>query len=264
MTVEIGFANILVYMLVWVRLAGMILFNPMLSRRNVPSVVRNGLVLLLCLLLAPMQSAETMARVYEMSGFGYALAIVFELVIGIVYGFVFQLFYYMLFFVGDLLDTDIGLSMARSFDPGTNIQAAFSSSLITLMFSLYIFATNSHLALIRVFAQSFDAISVGSFTLNAGVVEFILQLFTAVFLLALRLWAPFLVAEFVLQVSMGILMKFIPQISVFVINFQLRILLGVLLLFLFAPFIGQFIDNYITVLFDNLWLATDTMAAAAA
>lgn len=249
MQIDVFFSGLLVYMLVLVRFAGMIFFNPILSRSGVPSIVRIGLVLFLTLLIAPMQEV---APVEAMGSLEYAFAAVKELFLGFVYGFVFQIFYYLLYFAGDVIDTDIGLSMAKTFDPATNIQSGFSSSFITTLFVLYVFLTDSHLALINMFATSFELIPLGVSGLSTSVFSFIIDLFISIFMVVLRLCAPFMVAEFILQVSMGILMKFVPQITVFVINFQLRIGLGLLMLFLFAPFVSQFIDNYIVILFDNL------------
>ena len=60
----------------------------------------------------------------------------------------------------------------------------------------------------------------------------------------IKLVLPFVAAEFVLEGSMGVLMKLIPQIHVFVINIQSKILLGILLMMLFARPIGAFIDSY--------------------
>lgn len=260
MTVDISFAHILAYLLVWIRLAGMILFNPMLARVSIPTQVRMGLVFFLSLLIAPLQPEGTIEAVYSMHAYTYIFVMVLELAIGFVYGFIFQIFYYLLYFVGDAIDTDIGLSMAKTMDPSTNIQTGFSSSIVTLLFSLFLFASGSHLALFRIFASSFTAIPVATFTLSTNVIAFVLDLFGQVFLLALRLLAPFMVAEFVLQFSMGVLMKFIPQITVFVINFQLRIILGLLLLYAFTPYIGQFIDRYLDALFNNLVYATQLMA----
>lgn len=261
MTVEVGFARILVYLLVFVRLVGMIQMNPLFGRTSIPGPVRLGLVLMLSLLLAPIQPEEAAQAVYAMNTVSYAFAAVRELAIGFVFGYVFQMFYYFLFYVGDQVDTDIGFTMAKAFDPQTNIQTGISSSIFTLLFSLYIFLTGSHLTLIHIFADTFSAISVGSFTFNAGILNYALALVSRVFLLVIRLAAPFIVAEFTLQFCMGILMKFVPQITIFVVNFQIRILLGMLMLFLFAPFFAQFIDNYIETLFDDLLNAAAIMAA---
>lgn len=249
MQIDIFFDALLVYMLVMVRFAGMIFFNPILSRTGVPPIARIGFVLCLTLMIAPMQPVEP---VLAMGNLEFAFAAVKELFLGFVYGFVFQIFFYLIYYAGDIIDTDIGLSMAKTFDPATSIQTGFSSSFLSMIFVFYFFATGAHLALINMFATSFEMIPLGVNGLSTSVFSFIIDLFVSVFLLVLRLAAPFMVAEFILQASMGILMKFIPQITVFVINFQLRIMLGILMLFLFAPFVGQFIDNYIVILFENL------------
>ena len=58
-------------------------------------------------------------------------------------------------------------------------------------------------------------------------------------MLALKLSLPVLAAELIGQLGMGILMKVIPQINVFAINFELKILLGLLLVTLFMPLMGE-------------------------
>lgn len=261
MQIQLTFDGLLVYLLVFVRLSGMILLNPVFTRNNLPQTARMGLVLALTFLIAPLQP---LAPVLAMGDLEYAFAALRELFVGAVYGYIFVLFYYLLYYAGDIMDTDIGLAMAKTFDPATNIQVSFSGQLVTIFFITYLFATGSHLALIRMYADSFLYIPLGAGSLSLSIAGFILELFVSTFMLVIRLVAPLMVAEFVLQVSMGVLMKFIPQITVFVINFQLRILLGLLLLYLFAPFIGQFIDNYLTVLFDNLMGSTEIMSGGLA
>ena len=260
MQLEILFDGLLVYLLVFARFSGMLLFNPIFTRNNIPQMVRMGLVITLTLLIAPLQPVDAVAGMGDLE---YAFALFRELFVGAVYGYVFILFYFFLYFAGEVMDSDIGLSMAKTFDPATNIQVSFSGQIVTIFFVTYLFATGSHLALLHMYADSFTFIPVGASTLSLSISSFLLELFVSVFMLAIRLVAPIMVAEFILQASMGILMKFIPQITVFVINFQLRILLGVLLLYLFAPFIGQFIDNYLTVMFDNLLGTTQVMSGGA-
>lgn len=252
MTVDIAFANVLVYVLVFVRFVGMLAFNPLFSRNAVPPTVRVGLCIFLALLVAPLQPQAVAQNVYGMGAWVYAFATIWELGVGLVLGFVFQMFYVFLFYAGDLVDTEIGLAMAKTFDPSTSINSGFAASFFTLMFSMYLFTSGSHLTLIYLFNDTFKVLQLGSFRFSGDVLLFVLRLFTRAIVLAMRLWMPFLAAEFVLQVSMGILMKFIPQITVFVINFQLKIALGIIMLYVFSPYIGQFITNYIEVLFDSL------------
>ncbi len=54
--------------------------------------------------------------------------------------------------------------------------------------------------------------------------------------------------ELVTEAAMGILMRMIPQINVFAVNFQLKIIVGLLmLLYMFSPFsvqVYKMIDNF--------------------
>ncbi|MEG0838963.1 MAG: flagellar biosynthetic protein FliR [Hydrogenoanaerobacterium sp.] len=244
---NIEFGGITLFIMVFVRIAAMILLNPLLARKNVPQPVRMGFVLFLTLLIAP-----TLPNVPSMSTFTMTLAMIREVFIGAVLGLVFQVFYYMLFFVGDFLDTEFGMSMAKVFDPGTNIQMSVSGNFLTVFLILYVFLTDSHLIMIQLFARSFVAIPPGTAILWSPIIEYGINLFIQVFSLAFRLLLPFAVAEFTLEVAMGVLMKIIPQIHIFVINFQLKLILGMTLLILCAPVIGSFLDNYIVVLLENM------------
>ena len=71
------------------------------------------------------------------------------------------------------------------------------------------------------------------------------------FLLAVRLALPFVAAEFVLEVSLGLLMKLIPQIHVFVIQMQGKILVGLTLLIAMLIPVSNFVSDYMEKMFDS-------------
>jgi flagellar biosynthetic protein FliR len=227
----------------------MIAFNPLLSRRNMPMQYRMGFVLALTVLLAGIidNQALTVANDIEL-----IFAVFKELLIGYACGFVFQIFYYFLFFVGDLLDVQFGLSMAKVFDPATNIQMAVTSNLLSFVFVLFIFATDSHLILIKIFAASFEIVPLMMIQFSPIIADHFIELFGNIFTLALRLAMPFVVTQFIVEVSLGILMKLVPQIHVFVISIQMKMLLGILLLLLFAQPIAAFLDNYTIIMLQNM------------
>ena len=244
-------ANSPAWMLTFARLAGMLGMNPLFARRNVPSAARAALVFLMTAILAPGLTVTLDAQ----SSAQLLWAMLKELFVGYVCGYVFQVFYYMLFFAGDLMDTHFGMSMAKVFDPGTSIQMSVSSTFLNILFMLYIFVTDSHLLMIRIFADSFRALPAGAFTLSQGSAEFFVNLFISTFSLAIRLVFPFMAAEFVLELSMGVLMKLIPQIHIFVINIQFKMLLGLILLLAFAGPVASFTDNYMRLMLESLQYA---------
>lgn len=68
-----------------------------------------------------------------------------------------------------------------------------------------------------------------------------LMLFLACMLLAVKLAMPILAAELLGEVGMGVLMKAIPQINAFVINIELKVIIGLLLFFLLLTPINEFL-----------------------
>lgn len=228
-----------VYLLVFVRMVGMFAFNPLFSRRNVPAIVRAGLALVCMAVIAP--GVPYASQVQDR----LASAVLLELVIGLACGYIFQAFYYMLFMAGDFMDMQFGMAMSKVLDPGTNLQLSTSGSFLNILFSLYFFATNSHLVMIRILSASFDLVPAGGSSFPVGLPGYLIDLTIEAFSLVLRLALPFVAVEFVLELSMGILMKLIPQIHVFVINIQCKVLLALVMLYTFAIPVGTFLDGYI-------------------
>ena len=69
---------------------------------------------------------------------------------------------------------------------------------------------------------------------------------------------PLIAIELVTEAAVGILMRMIPQINVFSVNFQIKIIVGLLtLLILFSPMsdrIYQIFDNMLAFMEDALLL----------
>ena len=242
--------NLDMYMLVFARIAGIVLMSPIFSKKNIPAMVKAAVVLCISVLITP---AIPVPDDFEAGTFDFLLNFGKEIIVGILLGYVFNVFYYMLMATGDFLDTNFGLAMAKVFDPSTNMQSAFSANLLHVFFILYFFATYCNVTLMSVAISSFDVLPVGNeiFALDSSA-GFAIDLFGNVFVLALKLAIPFIAAEFTLEISMGILMKLIPQIHVFVIQYQLKIMLAIVLLFILAGPIAAFLDNYTLMIFDEM------------
>ncbi len=250
--------NIDIYLLVFARMAGIIIFNPLLSRNTIPAVLRAAIAFGVTILIAPM---VPLPENYDSGMADFLIYFGKEMFIGFLLGYVFNVFYYMLMTTGDILDMSFGLAMAKVFDPATNIQSAFTANMLHLLFILYFFATDSHLVLIQTAVQSYELFSVGAEKLSVlSACQFAVDIFANVFGLAMKLGFPFIAVELLLEICMGILMKLIPQIHVFVIQYQFKILLSLLMLYILANPISVFIDNYIIIMFDNI---NEALSAAA-
>ncbi len=249
MTLDIIVEQLSVYILVFCRIGGMIFFNPLLSRQNIPTQFNIALVMGLTVLSAPLITAGDLSVMTDMQFIWLMLT---ELFVGFCCGFIFQIFYYLIFAAGDIIDLGFGLAMAKAFDPTTNLQISMSGNIFQLIFVLYFFITNSHLVFINIIISSFDIVELGGVFIGPAVYSFIITLFASAFLLVMQLALPFITAAFVLEMSMGILMKIVPQINVFSINFQFKIMFGLLLMFLFAAPTSEFLLKYMNNMISTI------------
>lgn len=84
---SILFEELLTLLLVFVRMSGMLLINPLFTRSNVPMQVRMTVILALSLLLSP---ALNSVSVMSLSDVEYVMSVFREVLTGVTIGMVFQ------------------------------------------------------------------------------------------------------------------------------------------------------------------------------
>lgn len=222
------------FMMITGRMSGLIMFNPLLGRRGIPNIVKAGFILLLSLCVYGMtpqqiQMPDTLL--------GLAFTFLMEVFLGYVLGLVVNLFFYIPLMAGSVIDMQMGLSMASTYDPASGIQVTATSTMLNVLMSLLFFAANGHHTMIRIFAASGMVVPFGQVALGENFYPAMIQLFIECTVLGIKLCMPVLAAEMMGQVGMGILMKVIPQINVFVINIELKVIVGLsMVMLLMYPF----------------------------
>ena len=161
------------------------------------------------------------------------------------------MFFYSVQMSGDIMDTQAGLGMAKVFDPESNIQMSVMGSFVSFMMYLYFFVTNAHLTYIKLFVMSFDIVplGVGGFNSNLGII--IVEYFSVVLTLVMKIAMPIVVSQMILQFCVGVLMKSVPQIQIMVVNIQMKVGFGFLILYFVAVPMSNFIDKFM-----DIWLQT--------
>ena len=146
----------------------------------------------------------------------------------------------------------MGLSMATVYDPQSNAQMAVSGSVLQTWFMLMFFAVDGHLALMKIMITSAEIVPYGGIVVTEGLALRIIDIFLECVEMGLRLAIPMIAAEFLVEMGVGILNKVVPQISIFVINIQMKLIVGMgLLVLLFAP-TGEFIEKIMTTMMKSV------------
>lgn len=227
-------AQVNLLLLILARMSGFILFTPLLGRQGIPNLVKSGLILLLSVTAYSMTAYRPAVpeTILELS-----VRLLLELMIGYLVGVVMNLFFYIPLLGGEIIDTQMGMSMGRTYDPSSQTSTTVTASLLNVLMMLLFFAGNGHYTLLRIFLSSGQVVPFGQAAFGQDVYWGIVELFISCTLMAIKLCMPILAAELLGQMGMGILMKVIPQINVFAINIELKVIIGLaLLLALMNPF----------------------------
>ena len=244
--------NFIGCLLVFSRVAAIFTFNPILGRQNVP--VRIRVMMALALAVCMLAGMGNTTGFIPQSVLSFAFVIITELLIGLVFGFLVNLILTVLYYAGETTDKQIGLAMANIMDPGTGITLPVFANMYYQMFVLYFFIAGGHLEYIRLFSLSYNIIPIGfAPTPNTIMMLYNIVMFMGtVLILAMKLALPVLASGLIVQACVGVIMKAVPSIQVFVINIQLKILLGFLVIFATVIPISNFLDMLMDIMWENL------------
>ncbi|WKY48538.1 flagellar biosynthetic protein FliR [Eubacteriaceae bacterium ES3] len=246
---DISLNQIFLFILAGSRITGMIMFNPILGRKNVPTIIQFGFSMSVALFAVNYMGDFD---VMSLTTVEYMLAVLQGLAIGFVIGFITQMFLSVFQITGQMIDMQIGLSMASMYDPSTNINATITGNLLTAMYAMLFFVSNTHLALINVVVQSFQIVPVGTEVISSQIGVFFIELMTSILLYAVQLAIPLIITELIVEFAVGILMRLVPNINVFVVNLQVKIIVGVIVIITIIPSIGDFMLKIDTLMMEKI------------
>lgn len=239
----------LVSLLVLTRLTGALLFNPLLGRRSVPAIAKIGLALLLTVVIFPTLKLPAVAFPTPLS---FMLSIVRELLIGYALGLVVNLFIAWVLMAGEIMDMEMGSSVSKIYDPQSGISMPITGTALNIMFTLIFFSTNGHLTLIKIVADSLTMFPPGPQMVAFEVGQYLTMMLGDMIMLALKLAMPVLAIELLSEAGLGVLMRIVPQINVFVVGIQIKLAIGLVVVVLALPAFSRLIDFSLGQMFEAM------------
>jgi len=230
------FNNIDVLMLILVRVSAFLIFLPVLSGMSIPLQVRLFFAFVMSTAIYSSNLVESVT--YHDTVTGFIMLILAEVVTGALMGFILSFVFNAILFAGQLIDFSMGFAMVNVMDPVQQIQVPIMGNLLFMSANaLLVVAGGLHIFL-RYFFSSFQLIPIGTaFILgNRPVSEFIVTIFVTFLILAVSVALPIVGTLLIIDVCLGIMVKSVPQMNVFVVGLPLKIVVGlVLVAFVMIP-----------------------------
>ena len=206
--------------LLLVRPGVVVMLAPGLGGRQIPTMVKIGLTVMIAIALVPSVTLPAIGNS------GLALVILREVAVGLSLAFALQALIGGVEFAGHLASYQIGFSYGATIDPISGVRSTMLVTLYGMLATLVFLGVNGHHALLRALAMSYDGVPVGAVRVSASLVAAVRELLAMVFVVALRLAAPVLIVLLIVELTIGLISRAAPSLSFMVIGYPIRIVVG--------------------------------------
>ncbi|MDF2472624.1 MAG: flagellar biosynthetic protein FliR [Anaerocolumna sp.] len=229
------------FLLILVRITAFVFVAPFFNLKDVPQKVKIGFSLFFAIILFQIIPLNIIS--YQ-GVIGFSTLVIREAIAGLILGFFTNISYYILAFAGHMMDMEIGFSMVNELDPVTNIQTTITSNYYSYIIMLLMLVSNLHHYIIIAIADTFKMIPLGGAKINPNLYELMVHFMVDYFIIGFRIILPVFAATLIANVILAILAKIAPQMNMFVIGLQLKVLIGLSILLLIVgliPTVSDFI-----------------------
>lgn len=225
--------EVITFLLVLGRTSGLMVTAPFWSSRAVPVVIRLWLSLLLALATYP--AAKAMALPAEPTPLGLFLALAREFSLGVMLGWLAQLFFAAVRLAGQEIEIRSGLGLIQLVDPQEGGQSGVFSMFLEVMAGLIFFSMNGHHLMYQALASSYQVFPLAGEKFLPGIIDGLVHSSAEIFVIALKLSAPVLIGLLLSDIVLGMVSRAIPQMNVFLVAQPLQFGFALLLLLLSLP-----------------------------
>lgn len=240
------------FVVILIRVSGFVYTAPFFSLKNSPRTSKIGFTLLLSLILFQVTPYEPLEYIGVV---GYAVVVAENLLAGLILGYLANVSYQIISLAGHLVDMQIGFSMVNEFDPVTSTQVTVTGTFYEYAVMLILMVTYLHHYLIDALVDSFKVVPVGGVVINPLIYNVGLKYIVDFFVIAFRIALPVFAALLIVNAILAIMAKVAPQMNMFVIGMQLKVFVGLAVMFVviqLIPTVGELIFDE---MFDLMKLA---------
>ncbi|MCR4955988.1 MAG: flagellar biosynthetic protein FliR [Lachnospiraceae bacterium] len=231
------------FLLILVRITAFMVVAPFFGISSTPGRVKIGLSGMIALLIYQLIVPKT--DLAYSGVFSYSVLVVKELMVGLLIGYAGNVCNTIMQTAGKFIDMNIGLSMATEYDPLTKTQASVVANMYNYFILLLLIVSNMHHYILRALIDSFEVIPLGQTNFQLDyLLESMTQFMTDTFIISFRIFLPVFAVTMILNTILGILSKVAPQMNMFSIGMQMKLLVGLIVMFV-TIFLLPDIANYI-------------------
>jgi len=216
---------------------------PFFGSKNFPAQFKIGFIIAIALILTPIVELN-------ISKTGIPLLVMREALVGIVLGLTARFIFLAVEMAGQVVSNAMGLSIATIFNPEFG-QSTEIARLYGMMAVLIFLAMDAHHDLIYVLVRSYEWLPGGHINMKDLIPEFV-SVSGKIFLIALKISAPVVIAMLISSLLLGFIYKAAPQMNIFFIGYPIYIFVGFIVILIGIPVFTHVIGGYLNGIRDEM------------
>jgi flagellar biosynthetic protein FliR len=221
------------FLLVLGRIGPLFALAPLFSSKSIPARAKGVCAVAMTVGIAPIALAGH-AVPLELGQFVELM--LKEILVGLAYAFALMALFAAVATAGSFLDTLIGFSYGALVDPVTGNQSAVLTQTYILVGIMVLIAIGGDQLIIKGLARSYELVPLLDMPSLTALVAGAQSAFVQVFLSALQLAAPVVLAIVITDAAFGVVSRVVPQLNVFAVGFPAKVGVGILIIGVSLPF----------------------------
>ena len=216
---------------IFIRITAFMVISPVFSQKGIPNITK--MIVAAALMIVTISSVSNFDPIDNL--FLLAFVVWKEVLFGLAMGFLSQLVFTGVEIAGQMIDFQVGFSMAQAFDPTFGMMTSQYGKLYYWLTLMMVFLTNLHHYLIKGVINSFQLVPIGAVNMEGTTVEGVIKLFSLTFEMAINLAAPLVVSAVIVDLLLGMLSRTIPQINVLMMGMPMKTTISFIMFLLILP-----------------------------
>lgn len=229
------------FLLILTRVSCFVFIAPFFSMKNTPANVRIAISFFTSMLLY--QALTPAEGIVYSTLAGYTIIVIKEAVVGLLIGFAANICTTIVNFAGSIADMEIGLSMVTLMDPTSRESTSITGVMYQYVLMLMIIASGMYRYLFGALADTFILIPVNGAVLRGdSLVNAIIEFLGDYVMIGFRIILPIFCVTLLLNAVLGVLAKVSPQLNMFAVGIQLKVIVGLSVLVMTAGMLSGVAD----------------------
>lgn len=218
----IGQNQVILFLLLFTRLSGLFAFFPFFSHTAIPMSIKTAMVFFMAIFLFPLATLPDI----EFNVAGIFLALVSEILLGLIAGLFLTIVFTMLQMAGMSISFVMGFTMASVMDPQSGTSSPIISTIFTILALVVLLAFNGHHLMILSIVESLEILPLGGFYPSHNIWDYLLGAVSNMFIFGFILSFPMVGLSLLADIVFGMLMKTMPSFNLLVVGFPIKIMVA--------------------------------------